>query len=177
MKKIMFFAAAALAMTLGACGGKSGAAAQGEDNAEQKSQWVTYTNDNYGYSVEVPGDMFKRETLTEDNGTIYSYDGEEGFTLNRVDITGSESMFVEEYTPELVQEEFEEWTNEKELASKECGDNYYTYTIVSDDLTEIDYVLFKGAKRLTVVICYDKDHEKQLGGDVAEHIIKSMQFK
>lgn len=181
MKKLIFMAMAALAMMTTACGNKSQkeGAAEGEqtEQTEKKVTWQTYTNDNYGYSIEVPGDMSKRETLTEENGTIYSYDGEEGVTFNRIDISGGKQFFEEEYTPEKVKSEFEYWTENKEIINEELGDNYFTYTIPGDELTEIDYYIYQGTRYVIVTICYEKDFEKQLGGEVADHVFKSIQFK
>ena len=180
MKKLIFVTVAALAMMTIACSGNKSQkedAAGGEQQTEQKATWQTYTNDNYGYSVEVPADMEKRETLTEDNGTIYSYDGDEGITFNRIDITGGKQIFDEEYTPEKVKDEFAYWTENKEIINEECGDNYFTYTIPGDDLTQIDYYCYKGTKYVIVTICFDNDHKEALGGEVAEHVFKSIQLK
>lgn len=34
-----------------------------------------------------------------------------------------------------------------------------------------------GTKVAMVVICYDKEHEAQLGGDVAKHVFESIKFQ
>ena len=179
MKKVLFVAMAAVAMMTTACGNKSqkDGAAEGEQQ-EQKAAWQTYTNDNYGYSVEVPGDMTKRETMTEDNGTIYSYDGKEGVTLNRVDITGGKDMFDDEYTPERIKARYEDDITNKDVTSSECGDNYYTYSILGgESCDEIDYYFFNGSRYVTVVVCYEPKCKDKLGGDVAKHIFNSIKFK
>ena len=147
---------AALVMMTVACNNKSQKenTAEGEETTEQKATWQTYTNDNYGYSIEVPGEMEKRETLTEDTGTIFSFDGDADFTFNRIDITGGKQIFDEEYTPEKVKEEFDYWTENKEIINEEVGDNYFTYTIPGDDLTQIDYYCFKGSTYVIVTIIF-----------------------
>ena len=179
MKKLVFIAMAALVMMTVACNNKSQKenTAEGEETTEQKAAWQTYTNDNYGYSIEVPGEMEKRETLTEDNGTIYSFDGDADFTFNRIDITGGKQIFDEEYTPEKVKEEFDYWTENKEIINEEVGDNYFTYTIPGDDLTQIDYYCFKGSTYVIVTICFDNEHAEALGGEVAAHVFKSVKIK
>ena len=179
MKKIVFMALAVLAMMTTACDNKKSKteAAEGEQTEQQGQTWQTYTNDNYGYSIEVPGDMSKRETLTEENGTIYSYDGEEGVTFNRIDITGGEQIFNEEYTPEKVKDDYDYWTENKEIINEELGDNYFTYTIPGDELTQTDYHVFKGSKYVVVSICYEPGFKDKLGGDVAKHVFQSIKFK
>lgn len=179
MKKIVFMALAVLAMMTTACDNKKSKteAAEGEQTEQQGQTWQTYTNDNYGYSVEVPGDMSKRETLTEDNGTIYSYDGEEGVTFNRIDITGGEQIFGEEYTPEKVKDDYAFWTENKEIINEELGDDYFTYTIPGDKLTQTDYHVFKGSKYVVVSICYEPGFKDKLSGDVAKHVFQSIKFK
>ncbi len=183
MKKLVFIAMTALVMMAVACNSKSQKenAAEGEQQTEQqteqKAAWQTYTNDNYGYSIEVPGEMEKRETLTEDTGTIFSFDGDADFTFNRIDITGGKQIFDEEYTPEKVKEEFAYWTENKEIINEEVGDNYFTYTIPGDDLTQIDYYCFKGSTYVIVTICFDNEHAEALGGEVADHVFKSVKIK
>ena len=182
MKKVLFVAMAALAMMTTSCGNKAQkeVTAEGEqaEQTEQKATWQTYTNDNYGYSIEVPGDMSKRETLTEENGTIYSYDGDEGITFNRIDITGGKDMFDDEYTPERIKARYEDDITNKDVTSSECGDNYYTYSILGGEYCdEIDYYFFNGNRYVTVVVCYEPDFKDKLGGDVAKHVFQSIQFK
>lgn len=183
MKKVLFAALAVMAMMTTACSGNKSqkdGAAEGEqtEQAQGGDTWQTYTNDNYGYSIEVPGDMTKRETMTEDNGTIFSYDGKEGATFNRIDITGGKDMFDEEYTPERIKARYEDDIAGKELTSSECGDNYYTYSILGGDYCdEIDYYFFNGNRYVTVVVCYEPDFKNKLGGDVAKHVFESIKFK
>lgn len=180
MKKVLFVAMAMLAL-MASCGNKS--QKEGAAEAEQKSTWQTYTNDNYGYSIEVPGDMTKRETMVEENGTIFSYDGEEGVTLNRIDITGSKDMFGDEYTPERIKAYYEDEIAIMNPTSSECGDNYYTYTILGGEhgdkiqCDQINYYVYNGSRCVSVVVCYEKDHADKLGGEVAEHVFKSVKFK
>ena len=174
---------AAVALMTTACGGnkqqKEGAA-EGEqtEQAQKEVAWQTYTNDNYGYSVDVPGDMTKRETLIEESGTIFSYDGEEGVTLNRIDITGGKDMFDDEYTPERIKARYEDDIANKEVTSSECGDNYYTYSLLGGQYCdEIDYYFFNGSRYVTVVVCYEPGSEDKLGGEVAQRVFKSIKFK
>ena len=79
----------ALALALAACGGNKGGA-QSTDNestgTEGNVSYITYTNEKFGYSVEVPDYLSKRETMLEENGTIFSDDDPEGVTLNRIDL-------------------------------------------------------------------------------------------
>ena len=180
MKKIVFMAMAALALMTTACDNKKSKteAAEGEQTEQQEQTWQTYTNDNYGYSVEVPGDMSKRETLIEDDGTIFSYDGEEGFTFNRIDIAGFKDIMDEEYTPERIKARYEDDIANKEVTSSECGDNYYTYSILGGEYCDqINYYLFNGSRYVTVVVCYEPDFKDKLGSDVAKHVFQSIKFK
>ncbi len=183
MKKMMkTLAIAALTLALAACGGNKGGAqsADGQSTeAKGNVSYITYTNEKYGYSVEVPDYLTKRETMVEDNGTIFSDDGAEGMTLNRIDIGAYESMFVEEYTPEKVKEEFDEEIAKHAddgLTSSECGDNNYTYSLKGEYVNEMYYVLYKGNKSLSVTICYEPDHAKKFEGEVADHVFKSAKF-
>lgn len=181
MKKVLFAALAVMAMMTTACSGNKSQkdAAEGEQTEQAQGEaWQTYTNDNYGYSIEVPGDMTKRETMTEDNGTIFSYDGKEGATLNRIDISGGKDMFDEEYTPERIKARYDEDVANRELTSSECGDNYYTYSILGGEYCDqIDYYFFSGSRYVTVTVCYEPGFKDKLGGDVAKHVFESIKFK
>ena len=176
-------AIAALTLLLAACGGNKGGAqstdSQSTETADNKISYITYTNEKYGYSVEVPDFLSKRETLIEENGTIFSDDGPDGATLNRIDIGAYESMFIEEYTPEKIKEEFEEEVAKRgdDITSKECGDNYYTFSSKGEYVNEMIYVTFKGNVSLNVSIYYDSDHASKFTGEVADHVFKSAKFK
>ena len=189
MKKILMMAAVALMLT--ACGNKNNANNESKDgdsaaNTEATgkaeapaTKWTTYTNEKHGFSVEVPAGLIQRETMLPDDGTIFSADGEEGITFNRIDISGHKDIFDEEYTPEKVKKDFEDWTKNMgdELASKECGEDYYTYTVKSDIVNELHMVRYKGTEMVTVVILYEPENEDMLGGDVAKHVFESIKFK
>ncbi|MCR4958240.1 MAG: hypothetical protein K6B13_06505 [Prevotella sp.] len=180
MKKLLFVAMATLALMTTACGGNKSQKegdAEGEQ-AKKEMAWQTYTNDNYGYSIEVPGDMTKRETMIEENGTIFSLDGDEGVTLNRIDITGGKDMFDEEYTPERIKAYYEDDIANKDVTSSECGDNYYTFSILGGEYCDqINYNIYNGSRYVTVVVCYEPGFEDKLGGDVAKRVFESIKFK
>lgn len=192
MKKILFITIAAMAMTFAACGNKSAksetesegteketenATSEGTENASEEVSYMTYTNDKYGFSVEVPAGMEKRGESMGDEGTVFSADKGSEVTFNRIDISGSTQIFDEEYTPEKVKAEFDRLMENREVTSKECGDNYYTCTIDGDFVTQIDYSVFSGTRCVSVTICYEPDHEQQLGGEVAKHVFNSIKFK
>jgi hypothetical protein len=59
----------------------------------------------------------------------------------------------------------------------EQGDNYITYTAPGQYVTQIDYIVVNGPKMVSMSVCYEPGFEKQLGGEVAEHVFKSVTFK
>ena len=177
---------AALTITFAACGNKSGNAA-GENKDEKKIEntseekatptYITYTNEKYGFSVEVPDGMTRNGELMGEEGTVYSIEDGSGISLNRIDISGGKQIFDEEYTPEKVKKDFEYWTENKDVFSKECGDDYFEYIMKGELLTELYHFVYKGNKVAMISVCYDADHEKQLGGEVAKHVFNSVTFK
>ena len=174
---------AALAMTFTACGNKNGEKAEsnGEnaENVESEAAYITYTNDKYGFTMEVPNGLYQNEepTATNEDGTIYLIE-KGGLVFNSISVTGGKQIFDEDYTPEKVKAEYEEEMEGKEdVASQECGDDYFTYTIKGDYCTEIHRNVYSGPKRVYLTICYEPEHEAQLGGEVAEHVAQSLKFK
>ena len=81
MKKITLILLAAVAMTFVACGNRGG------KNAETTYQ--TYTNEKYGFTVEVPSTMTQRGESMGDEGTVFSLESKKDeITFNRIDISG-----------------------------------------------------------------------------------------
>lgn len=194
MKKYGMIAIAALTMAFAACGN------QGDNNAEANTEakaegdkadanieaktevktetaYITYTNEKYGFSIEVPSGMEQKGESMSEEGTVFSAEENgSGIVFNRIDISCGKQFFDEEYTPEKVKEEFAFWSKGKEITDSVCGDDYYSFTIKGEMLTEMYYHLYKGSTYALVSICFDADHEKQLGGEVAEHVFKSAKF-
>jgi len=182
MKKLTLIAIAALAMTFAACGNQDGAKsdAKSDDKTENKTEaqvsYKTYTNEKYGFSVEVPSGMFQKGEMMGEEGTVFS-DIDEGVSFNRIDISGSKNYNDEAYTPEKVKQEFEEWIEGKDVVYQECGDNYFTFSLEGQYVNEIYRNVYNGTKVAMVSVCYEPDYEKQLGGEVAKHVLNSIQFK
>lgn len=194
MKKYALIVIAALAMSFAACGAKEGEKANngskaetetkavGQDEAKSETKamdatkaepsYITYTNDKYGFTVEVPSGMKKKGELMGDEGTVYVL---EDNALNSIGISGSKDLFDEEYTPEKVKKDFEYYTENKEVTSEECGDNYFKYTLPGE-INEITYHLYKGSRKAMITVYYEAEHEQQLAGDVAKHVFESVKF-
>ena len=178
MKKITLIMLAALAMTFVACGNKggNGAGSQNGGNAEMKYQ--TYTNDKYGFTVEVPSVMTQRGEAMGDEGTVFSLEDESNsFTFNRIDISGEENNDGEDYNIKEYAESYMEIFDFSDKTNVEIGDNYFTFTDASDLVTQISYIVVNGPKMVSIAVCYEPDFEKQLGGEVAQHVFKSVTFK
>ena len=199
MKKYALIAIAALTMSFAACGEKEGEKANNGNKAETETKtetkaadqdvaksetkamdatkaepsYITYTNDKYGFTVEVPSGMKQKGELMGDEGTVYVL---EDNAFNSIGISGGKDFFDEEYTPEKVKEDFEYYIENKEVTSEECGDNYFKYTLPGE-INEITYHLYKGSKKVMVTVYYEAEHEQQLAGDVAKHVFESVKFK
>ena len=182
MKRIILvFATACMLLS---CGKKAVSTEKetANDIAENAENLQIYTNDKYGFSVSLPAELKRSESLItgdDDSAIYYTPDTEEGgICLNRVDIGGSKQIFDEVYTPEKVKEEFENDTSGKEgLLKKECKDMEFSYYITGEYVTEIHRCVYSGTKKAEVIVCFEKDHESQLGGDIAEKILASLKFK
>ena len=186
MKKYAMIAIAALTMTFAACGNQGDNKTEGNaettaevDKAEAKAEttYITYTNDKYGFSVDIPDWMEQKGEAIGDEGTVFSGETKDAkIILNRIDISCGKQFFDEEYTPEKVKEEFEFWSKGKEITDSVCGDDYYSFTVKGEMLTEMYCHLYKGSTYALLSISFDAAHEKQLGGEVAEHVFKSAKF-
>jgi len=187
MKKVLFMAFAALAMTFAACGNKSNNGAAGNDAgaaAEETAKneaYQTYTNEKYGYSVEVPGWMTRHDPeYGAEEGTIFMNNPEDMFDINRIETTGSDSGHLyEPWTPEGVKSRFEmELEDLSDVTSKECKDMEYTYTRTSEEgHVTITHTIYKDMKMASVTIDYDANMADKLGGDVAKKIMSSLKLK
>ena len=162
MKKIVmsFLGIAMAALMTVSCGGNAGT--------------TTYTNEKYGFTVEVPGDLRQIVGQLPENGTVFSADPEGGMQLNRIDITGAEEIFGEEYTQEKIQSDLEFWAGN--ATEKELLPDGFTFTIPGE-YTQLNKHVYKGNKKVMVTICYDADHADQLGGDVAQKVFDSIKFQ
>ena len=180
MKKFTFFAIAALAMTFAACGNQNGANTKKENKEEAPKAvtYMTYTNDKYGFTVEVPEGMTRRGEAMGDEGTVFSLeDDSHSVTFNRIDISGSTQMYGEDYDIKKEAEDMMEFFDYSDRTNVEIGDNYFTSTAPGESITQIDYIVVNGPRMVSIAICYEPEFEKQLGGEVAQHVFKSVKFK
>ena len=181
MKKFAFLAVAALAMTFAACGNQNGANTKKgakDEKAPKEVTYMTYTNDKYGFTVEVPEGMTRRGEAMGDEGTVFSLeDDSHGITFNRIDISGNENHYGEDYDIKKEAEDLMEFFDYSDRINVEIGDNYFTSTAPSESITQIDYIVVNGPKMVSIAICYEPEFEKQLGGEVAQHVFKSVKFK
>lgn len=181
MKKFFLMAMAALAMTFTACGNKNGAKAEAEGEAEgEKEGYVVYSNDKFGYSVEVPAWMQRVDPqVGDDNGTTYMSNKDDMFDLNRVSLYSSDNGYLyDPWTPENVKKRFDSTIEDmSNITDQELKDMEFTITRKSDGHTTIEYNVFKDMKTVVVTIDFDDDKADKLGGDVAKHIIESVTIK
>ena len=181
MKKLAFLAIAALAMTFAACGNQNGANTKKgakDEKAPKEVTYMTYTNDKYGFTVEVPKGMTRRGEAMGDEGTVFSLEDEShSITFNRIDISGNENKFGEDYDIKKEAESIMDFYDFSDRTNVEIGDNYFTYTSPDPMATQINYIVVNGTKMVSIAICYEPDFEKQLGGEVAQHVFKSVKFK
>ena len=178
MKKITLIMLAALALAFVACGNQGGTGAESKNGKNAETKYQTYTNDKYGFTVEVPIEMTRRGEAMGDEGTVFSLESKKDeFTFNRIDISGDENNYGEDYDIQKVAEGIMDFYDFSDRTNVEIGDNYFTYTSPDEMATQINYIVVNGPKMVSIVICYEPGFEKQLGGEVAEHVFKSVTFK
>ena len=178
MKKITLIMLAALAMAFVACGNQGGNSAESKNDKKTETKYQTYTNDKYGFTVEVPSVMTQRGESMGDEGTVFSLESKEDeFTFNRIDISGEDNNSGEDYNVQEYVDSYMEFFDTSDYTNVEVGDNYFTFTSASDLVTQISYMVFNGPKMVSIAVCYEPGFEKQLGGEVAQHVFKSVTFK
>lgn len=181
MKKLFLMAIAALAMTFTACGNKSAnnAEAGAEGEGEQEG-YIVYTNDTYGFTVEVPAWMKRVDPKVDpESGPTFMSNPDDMFDLNRVTIYGDNDGYVyDPWTPENVKKRFDSTIEDmSDVTEQECKDMEFCYTRKGDGHTTIEYNKFKDMKQVTITIDFDDDKADRLGGDVAKHIFESVTIK
>ena len=62
----------ALAMTFVACGNQGGNGAESKNDKKAETKYQIYTNDKYGFTVEVPSNMTQRGEAMGEEGTVFS---------------------------------------------------------------------------------------------------------
>ena len=178
MKKITLIILAALAMAFVGCGNKGGNGAEGKNGKNAETKYQVYTNDKYGFTVEVPSEMTQRGESMGDEGTVFSLESKKDeFTFNRIDISGEDNNSGEDYNIKEYAESYMEFFDTTGYTNVEIGDNYFTFTSASELVTQISYMVVNGPKMVSIAVCYEPGFEKQLGGEVAKHVFKSVKFK
>ena len=177
MKKSTLIMLTAIAMTFVACGNNGGDGAESKNGKNAETKYQIYTNDKYGFTVEVPSVMTQRGEAMGDEGTVFSLESKKDeITFNRIDISG-DTNWEGDYTIESVVESLKDWHDFSEFTDVKQGDNYITYTIPGQYVTQIDYFVINGPKKVSISVCYEPGFEKQLGGEVAQHVFNSVTFK
>ena len=126
MKKVLFsIAIVAAGLFVASCGNKNATSTANEGQAEQAAEgFTTYTNDKFGYSVDVPDWMTRHDPeMGDGNGTIYLSNPDDMLDINRIDIGAYNDSFDEAFTPERVKSRFESDIEDlNNVTEKECGD-------------------------------------------------------
>ena len=191
MKKIVMSIAAVAAMLLVAsCGNKTANAdsetkeasdgtteATTSAKAQEKTTYEQFTVEKYGVTVDVPTGMRRTDDPVMDNGACWTLvpEDDDDFPIYAAMAIGVYESFYGEYTDERIKEEFENDIPEEAEKQLDLEKKEYTYS-VGDNIKEFHRVVFKGNRQLNVTISYTDRWEKQLGGDVRDHIMHSAKF-
>ena len=191
MKKIVMSIAAVAAMLLVAsCGNKTANAdsetkeasdgtteATTSAKAQEKTTYEQFTVEKYGVTVDVPTGMRRTDDPVIDNGACWTLvpEDDDDFPIYAAMAIGVYESFYGEYTDERIKEEFENDIPEEAEKQLDLEKKEYTYS-VGDNIKEFHRVVFKGNRQLNVTISYTDRWEKQLGGDVRDHIMNSAKF-
>ncbi len=149
--------------------------------AEPSDGYKLYTNEKYGFSVEIPSFMKQHNAADKDpaEGADFWRNPDDIWDINRIAILANDNGYLgDPYTPEKVKMSYElNIEDYKHLGDKGCEDNRYFFIIPSDGHATIECRVFSGMRMVYVTIDFDDDMAEKLGGDVARHIMKSISFK
>jgi len=181
MKKVMMsFAVVAAALFMASCGNQSANNSSAEGGAEAEAAEVAYETfkiEKYNASVELVKGMRRTDDPQMDNGglfTIVPEDADDFPIYGCVDASVYESY--EEYTDERIQNEFNDIPEESVDRVIDLEKKEFSYKVPGETINEYHRNIFKGNLEASVLIAYSDTYAKQLGGDVCDHILKSLKF-
>ncbi|MBP5800299.1 MAG: hypothetical protein J6W43_10385 [Prevotella sp.] len=185
MKKyVMSFAAVAVMLLMASCGNKGtgtnveGAKDDAKDEAKAEVAYEQFTVEKYGASFDLLKGMRRTDNPQTDNGgcwTLVPEDSNDFPISAAVEFGVYESMFGD-YTEERIKKEFDEDIPQEAEKKLDLEKKEYTYSIPSDMISEYHRVIFNGNKSINITVAYSPDWEKQLGGEVRDHILNSAKF-
>ena len=183
MKKVMFSLAAVAAMLLMAsCGNKSAngteAAADAEEVAEvAEVAYEHFKIEKYNASVDLVKGMRRTDDSQMDNGglfTVVPEDADDFPIYGCVDASVYESY--EEYTDERIQSEFNSIPEESVDKVIDLEKKEFSYAVPGETISEYHRCIYKGNLSASVTVAYSEKYAKQLGGEICDHILQSLQF-
>ena len=179
MKKVMMsFAVVAATLFMASCGNQStnNASAEGEAEAAEVA-YETFKIEKYNASVDLVQGMRRTDDLQMDNGglfTVVPEDADDFPVYGCVDASVYESY--EEYTDERIQNEFNNIPEESVDKVIDLEKKEFSYTVPSETISEYHRCIYRGNLSASVTVAYSEKYAKQLGGEVCDHILKSLKF-
>lgn len=179
MKKVMMsFAVVAATLFMASCGNQStnNASAEGEAEAAEVA-YETFKIEKYNASVDLVQGMRRTDDPQMDNGglfTVVPEDADDFPVYGCVDASVYESY--EEYTDERIQNEFNNIPEESVDKVIDLEKKEFSYTVPSETISEYHRCIYRGNLSASVTVAYSETYAKQLGGEVCDHILKSLKF-
>ena len=179
MKKVMMsFAVVAATLFMASCGNQStnNASAEGEAEAAEVA-YETFKIEKYKASVDLVQGMRRTDDPQMDNGglfTVVPEDADDFPVYGCVDASVYESY--EEYTDERIQNEFNNIPEESVDKVIDLEKKEFSYTFPSETISEYHRCIYRGNLSASVTVAYSEKDAKQLGGEVCDHILKSLKF-
>ena len=179
MKKVMMsFAVVAATLFMASCGNQStnNASAEGEAEAAEVA-YETFKIEKYNASVDLVQGMRRTDDPQMDNGglfTVVPEDADDFPVYGCVDASVYESY--EEYTDERIQNEFSNIPEESVDKVIDLEKKEFSYTVPSETISEYHRCIYRGNLSASVTVAYSEKYAKQLGGEVCDHILKSLKF-